>query len=282
MSNSMTRRRFLRSTAAAGIASAAGSGLLNAAEPAKKPATTSYSGPRLNIGIVGTGGRGHNHVEEVHAIPQANVVALCDVDSNILANAAKTIPDAKQFVDFREMLKMQRLDAVLVATPDHTHGVITAAALRAGKHVYSEKPLCHTVAEVRAVTDLARQSGLVTQLGIQIHALETYRRVVELVRADAIGPVREVHIWNNRVRKAYSAEETAPPPNFNYDLWLGPVSMRPFRKGYHPYSWRQWWSFGSGLLGDIGCHLMDVAFWALDLKHPISVVADGGPMSYEN
>jgi predicted dehydrogenase len=170
---------------------------------------------------------------------------------------------------------------VLIATPDHTHAAIAAAALRAGKHVYCEKPLTHTVREARAIADLAKQTKLVTQMGIQIHSMDNYRRVVELIQADAIGPVREVHIWNDR--KNRPAEETVgnPPAELNYDLWLGPLPPQPYRRGFHPYNWRRWWSFGSGLLGDIGCHLMDVAFWALDLKHPTKISAEGSPRSDE-
>src|SRR5205823_10474182 len=138
-----------------------------------------------------------------------------------------------------------------------------------------EKPLAHTVREVRAITELAAQTGRVTQLGIQIHAMDNYRRVVEIIQAGMIGPVTQVEIWNNRSNRAVNPAEAPIPSTLNYDLWLGPVSQRPFRPDYHPYNWRRWWAFGSGMLGDIGCHLMDVAFWALDLKYPIRVSCDG-------
>ncbi|MEO6435056.1 MAG: Gfo/Idh/MocA family oxidoreductase [Tepidisphaeraceae bacterium] len=273
MSNPITRRRFL-STTAATVATASALPALAADAPA--PAATAPV-KKLNIGIVGVGGRGFDHVREIKPIENARVVALCDVDSGRLANAAGTIEHAAHFVDFRDMLKMSNLDAVVVATPDHTHAVATAAALRAGKHVYCEKPLTHTVREARAIAKLAEATKLVTQLGIQVHSMENYRRVVELVQAGAIGAVREVHIWNNRTNRAVSASEVPPPVSLNYDLWLGPVSQRPFNPDYHPYNWRRWWAFGSGMLGDIGCHLMDVAFWALDLGSPTRVQADGSP-----
>jgi predicted dehydrogenase len=177
---------------------------------------------------------------------------------------------------------MKDLDAVLIATPDHLHAPITAAALRAGKHVYCEKPLTRTIREARRIVDLAKQTKLVTQMGIQIHAFDNYRRVVEIIQSGAIGPVHEVHIWNNRTNRPADATVVDPvPATFNYDQWLGPVSQRPLLKGYHPYNWRRWWAFGSALLGDIGCHLMDVAFWALELEHPTRIKAGGSPLSEE-
>jgi predicted dehydrogenase len=154
--------------------------------------------------------------------------------------------------------------------------------LRAGTHVYCEKPLTHTVREARAISDLSKQSGLCTQMGIQIHAMDNYKRVVELIQAGAIGKVTEVHIWNQRANRAAEKGKQAPvPASLNYDLWLGPVPPRPFNPGYHPYNWRRFWAFGSGMLGDIGCHLMDVAFWALDLKHPTRIEAQGAPLDDE-
>jgi len=267
----ISRRRFLAASAAAAAAAVAALPALGA--PSSAPATQ----PRkLNIGIIGVTGRGGDHVREVSAIPTANVIALCDVDSNNLASAKKLIPAAATFADFRNLLKVPNLEAVVVATPDHTHAVITAAALRAGKHVYCEKPLTHTIAEARAITELAKQTNRVTQLGIQIHAMDNYRRVVELIRARAIGPVTEVHIWNGRVNRPADPKECAPPASLNYDLWLGPVPPRPYHADFHPFNWRRRWAFGEGLFGDIGCHLMDVAFWALDLKSPTRITADGG------
>jgi predicted dehydrogenase len=231
----------------------------------------------LNIGIVGVVHRGFDHVKEIHALPTANIVALCDVDANHLVHGARYVTAAKTYVDFRDMLKHPELEAVVVSTPDHTHAQITAAALRAGKHVYCEKPLTHTVAEARAITELAAKSNLCTQLGIQIHAMDNYRRVVELIRAGAIGQVEEVHIWNNRTNRPAEGQQVPPPAALNYGLWLGPVPPMPFKSDYHPYNWRRYWAFGEGMLGDIGCHLMDIAFWALDLKYPTRISAEGGP-----
>jgi predicted dehydrogenase len=171
---------------------------------------------------------------------------------------------------------------VLIAVPDHSHAVLTAAALHAGKHVYCEKPLTRTIREARAIVDLAAKTGLVTQMGIQIHSFDNYRRVVEIIQSGAIGQVAEVQIWNNRHNPPADTTVIDPvPTTFNYDLWLGPMAMRPLLKGYHPYNWRRFWPFGSALLGDIGCHLMDPAFWALDLKYPSKITCSSSPMSGE-
>ena len=236
---------------------------------------------QLNVGVIGVGGQGAGHVRNLANTPTAKVVALCDVDVNHLVHAARICTDAKVYVDFRDMLRHPELHAVLISTPDHTHAVMCAAALRAGKHVYCEKPLTHTVAEARAITDLAQQSGLVTQLGIQMHAPDNFRRVVELLRAGAIGTVRDVHIWHQRERGKIDTSEAPPPATLNYDLWLGPVPPRPYKASFHPFYWRQWWAFGTGMLGDIGCHLMDAAFWALDLKYPTRVSTQGAGLSDE-
>jgi len=266
--NQSTRRQFLQATAAAALA------------PSLARATGPTSGParKLNVALVGIGGRGTDHLNEVSALPNASIVAVCDVDSNNLASANKKVPAAKAFVDFRDAIKLPGVDAVLIATPDHTHAVVAAAAMRAGKHVYCEKPLAHTIKETRVLTELAAERKLVTQLGTQIHAMENYRRVVELIRANAIGAVREVHMWNNRTNRAPSnAQVVDPPASLNYDLWLGPAAKRPYHPDFHPFNWRRYWSFGEGLMGDIGCHYLDLPFWALGLKHPtrVSAVAPG-------
>jgi len=273
-----TRRSFLAALAATPAIAAARTD--SSSTPIK---TTAIQPPRkLNIAIVGTGGRGMDHVRECAGLATANVVALCDVDAGNLTNAGRTIIKPPVYVDFREMLEKQKdIEAVIVATPDHTHAVITAAALRAGKHVYCEKPLAHTIHETRAITDLAARSGLVTQMGIQIHSLDNYRRVVDLIKAGAIGVVSEVHIWNNRHKGPTDAAVSKPPASLHYDLWLGPLSSRPYHSDYHPFNWRWRWDFGTGLLGDIGCHLMDIAFWALDLRAPTTISAEGSPLSAE-
>ena len=277
MTRSISRRHLLGSAAA--VAAVGALPALAAAQDAA-PATSASTPAekKLRIGVVGIGGQGFWHVNQILPIKNAEIVALCDVDARSLVRAARAVPKADVFVDFRDLLKQTKgLDAVLVATPDHGHAPVTAAALRAGKHVYCEKPLTHTVREARAISDLAKQTKLVTQMGIQIHAMDNYKRVVELIKAGAVGKVGEVHIWNNRNIRMVDPQPVPPPATLNYDLWLGPVPPRPFLASYHPFSWRRYWAFGSGLLGDIGCHLMDVAFWALDLTHPTRVTCEGSP-----
>jgi predicted dehydrogenase len=275
----ISRRHLLTSSAAAAGLAAAGAFPTLAVAQDGSPATAPppAAEQKLKIGVVGIGGQGHWHVTQVLPIKNAEIVALCDVDANMLVRAARMVPKAATFTDFRDMLKdVKDLDAVLIATPDHTHAPIAAACLRGGKHVYCEKPLTHTVREARTISDLAKQSGLCTQMGIQIHAMDNYKRVVELVKAGAVGKITEVIIWNNRNNRPASTAPVPVPARLNYDLWLGPVPPRPFVADYHPYNWRRHWAFGEGMLGDIGCHLMDVAFWALDLQHPTRVEALGG------
>ena len=274
MTRPISRRQLLGSAAAAAAVSA-----LPAIAGAQAATQSAAAEKKLRVGVVGVGRQGFWHVNQLLPIKNAQIVALCDVDARSLVRAARAVPKAEVFVDFRDMLKEAKdaVDAVLIATPDHAHAPVTAAALRAGKHVYCEKPLTHTVREARAIADLATQTKLVTQMGIQIHAMDNYRRVVELIKAGAIGKVSEVHIWNNRSIRMVDPQPVPPPASLNYDLWLGPVPPRPFLASYHPFSWRRYWAFGSGLLGDIGCHLMDVAFWALDLTHPTRVSCEGSP-----
>jgi predicted dehydrogenase len=263
MRNPISRRTFLASTA---VAAAASTNLFSA--PSTQP-------PKINVGLVGVGGRGYGNLWELSKSPNANIAALCDVDSTSLQTAAASFPSAKTFTDFRDLLHHPNLDAVLIGTADHTHAVITAAALRAGKHVYCEKPLCHTISELRAITALANETHLVTQLGVQNHAQPNVRHVIELIQSNVIGPVHDVHIWHNRVRKAFKTDEAPIPSSLNYDLWLGPAAMRPFRLGYHPYSWRNWWDFGNAELGDQSCHFLDIVFSALKLTHPTRIESIG-------
>ncbi len=229
---------------------------------------------KLDVGVVGVGGRGAANLD---AVAQENVVALCDVDARHLAAAGERFGRAARYADFRRMLDGHALDAVVVSTPDHTHAVVASAAMRAGAHVYCEKPLAHTVREARALADLAKAEGRVTQMGTQIHAGENYRRVVELVKSGAIGPVSAVHVFCD---KDWSASEPpsgehAVPAHLDYDIWLGPAQPVPFHPTFHPASWRRYWAFGGGTIADMACHYLDLAFWALALRDPIAVEADG-------
>ncbi len=237
---------------------------------------------RLNLGVVGVAHQGQYDLGEVAT---ENIVALCDVDSEYLAAAVQKYPAASTYRDFRRLLDRRDLDAVVVATPDHTHAVAAVAALRSGRHLYCEKPLARTISETRVITETARRMRRVTQLGTQIHAGSNYRRVVELVQSGAIGEVSEVHVWVAATYGGHDAPKETPPvpANLDYDLWLGPVDWRPYSPEYVPIKWRNWWVFGGGALADFGCHFMDLPHWALGLSRPASAeVVDGPPVHEES
>jgi predicted dehydrogenase len=235
---------------------------------------------KLNIGIIGTANRA---AENIDGVSSQNIVALCDIDDNFLTEAAEQFPKAKKYTDFRKLIEHPGLDAVVVSTADHTHAVATLAALQAGKHVYCEKPLTHTVQEARAVAEAAARYKRATQMGTQIHAGDNYRRVVEVIQSGVIGNVSEAHVfchksWGGGDRP----KETPPvPKHIHFDLWLGPAPARPYHSQYLPVNWRRWWDFGGGTLGDMGCHYMDLAHWALELRHPETIEAEGPPVHSE-
>ncbi|HXG24951.1 MAG TPA: Gfo/Idh/MocA family oxidoreductase [Chthonomonadales bacterium] len=273
MSRSITRRCFLQSTAV-GMA-----GFWLAAEASKARATSPNE--KLDIGIIGVANRG---ADNLRGVSSQNIVALCDVDENYLSAAAQNYPSAKTYHDFRKLLEQKGLDAVVISTPDHTHAPATILALQAGLHVYCEKPLTHSVYEARVVAELAKKHRCITQMGTQIHAGSNYRRVVELVKSGAIGKVAEVHVW---VSGGYAGgdrpADTPPvPPHLHWDLWLGPAPVRPYHPAYVPFHWRGWWDFGNGTLGDMACHHMDLPYWALDLRHPLTIESEGPPVHPES
>ncbi len=262
----LTRRQFGRSAAATAAA------FLSV--PAALRARNLNS--RLNIAVIGPGGRG---AANLRAVADENIVALCDVDQKRAASAFERFPKAAKHRDFRKMLDQlaTQIDAVVVSTPDHTHAPAAAMALKMGKHCYCEKPLTHCVYEARAVAGLAAKKKVATQMGTQIHATDNYRRAVELVTSGAIGPVEEVHVWCGKDRRATppSDQPQAVPAHLDWDLWLGPAPVRPYDPCYVPGNWRWWWDFANGLLGDMGCHYMDLPFWALKLRYPTTVEAEG-------
>ena len=269
-----TRRHVLMTGAALGAALTA-PGCLSA--PRRRPRDPNE---KLDLGFIGVANRAASNLE---GCAGENVVALCDVDEIYLGAASEAHPNARRYVDYRVMLDKERLDAVVVSTADHTHAPATLAALELGLDVYCEKPLTHTVREARAVAEAAKRYGAVTQMGTQIHAEANYRRVVELVQSGAIGSVHTCHAW---VDKSWGGGERpkdtpAVPPTLHYDLWLGNAPYRPYHPDYLPAVWRRWWDFGGGTLGDMGCHLIDLAFWALDLEHPTRVSAAGPPVHPE-
>jgi Oxidoreductase family, NAD-binding Rossmann fold/Oxidoreductase family, C-terminal alpha/beta domain len=229
---------------------------------------------KLNIAAIGLGGIGSH---DAKSVSDQNLVALCDVDQNILGAQSKLYPKAKCHADYRKMLETQKdIEAVLVATPDHSHAVITMAALKMGKHVHCQKPLTHSVSEARAICKAAKEAKVATQMGNYGHATEEHRLMSELVWAGAVGTVREVHAGSNRyppitLRGIPRPKDTPPvPKTLNWDLWVGPSQMRPYNPTYHPFAWRTWWDFGSGVLGDIACHELSPVFKALKLhdRHP--------------
>ena len=247
------------------------------------PGKSSSPNEKLDIAVVGVSRRGGANLGGVRS---QNIVALCDVDANLLDKAARGFPKAAKFADFRKMLdKMHnQIDAVVVSTPDHTHAPAAAAAMKLGKHCYCEKPLTHTVGECRTLIELAARGKLVTQMGTQIHADSNYRRVVEIVRSGMIGPVGKVHVWHTVSYGVKGRPKDTPsiPKNLNWDLWLGPAPKRPYHPCYLPGSWRRWLDFGTGGLGDFGCHYMDLPFWALKLRHPTGIEAEGPPQHAES
>ncbi len=269
----LTRRDFLCASAAAGAATLAVPALLHAKSPNSK----------LNVAVIGPCGRGEAQLEAAAAME--NVVAVCDIDDNNLAAVARRHPKARTYVDFRKMLDAMHksIDVVMVSTPDHNHAPAAAMAMRLGKHCYCEKPLTHSVYETRVLAEIAKQQKLVTQMGTQIHAEDNYRRVVEIVQSGAIGPVTEVLVWCSKSwGDGGRPKETPPvPKNIHWDQWIGPARFRPYHPCYLPFYWRRWWDFGNGTLGDMACHIMDIAFWALNLRYPTTIVAEGPPVSSE-
>jgi len=234
---------------------------------------------RLNIAGVGVGGMGAGDIGAV--APGNNIVALCDVDSRRAEETMKKFPDARQFTDFRRMFDgMEKgIDAVVVATPDHTHAVAAMAAIQRGKHVYCEKPLAHSVGEVRALMRAAREHKVVTQLGNQGHSFDSIRTFCEWIWDGAIGEVHTIHAgcaaMNSAVDDLPRLKERHPvPKGVDWDLWLGPAQERPYHPAYMPGSWRSWVPFGNGTVGDWTCHVVDPVFWALDLGLPSTIQAE--------
>lgn len=270
MTSRVSRRDFLKAGSAAGLATVA-LGVWS-----EVPAADSKSpSEKLNIGFVGTSGQAGFSIDNCKS---QNIAALCDIDDKLLDQAAARFPMARKYNDFRKLLDDEKLiDAVVVATPDHIHAPASVYAMKLGKHVYCEKPLTHSVYEARVCAETAAKQKVATQMGTQIHAGDNYRRVVEIIQAGTIGNVNMVHVW---VGKGWGGgerpKETPPvPTNLHWDLWLGPAPKRDYHPTYLPANWRRWWDFGGGTLGDMACHYMDLPFWALKLRHPKTIAAEG-------
>ncbi len=274
--NPLSRRDFLQRGSA--VTLSAGLWRWNEAH-----ADSTSPNEKLNIACIGTANRAEADIEGVQG---EHIVALCDVDRDYLDRASKDITGVRRYADYREMLEAEagKIDAVVIATADHQHAPAAIRAIRKGLHVYCEKPLTHTVQEARLIADAAREQGVATQMGTQIHAQDNYRRVVELVQAGTIGDISDVHVWVGKVWGGGDrpAEAQKPPASLNWELWLGPAPERPYAAGqYHPAQWRRWWDFGQGTLGDMACHYMDLPFWALNLRHPVRCETEGPPVNAE-
>jgi predicted dehydrogenase len=277
MSNRASRRGFMQTTAGISAGYFIGGSLTGRAEQSPSE--------KIRIAGVGVGGKGDSDISQAGMF--GDVVAICDIDEGHLESKAAQMPKAKKYFDFRKMLEEmdKSIDAVVVSTPDHTHAVAAAMAMRLGKHVYCQKPLTYTVKEARVLRELANEKKVCTQMGNQGTAHPGLRTGVEVIRSGAIGDVTELHVWTNRpvwpqspsVTKRPS--EVPIPPSIHWDEFIGPAPYRPFggdknqrgRYTYHPFNWRGWWDFGTGALGDMGCHTANMAFMALKLGYPSKV-----------
>jgi len=274
-----SRRDFLKTSSALSAA------LWVSGSAAAKPSRSANE--KLNVAAIGAGGKGRTDLR--NCAESENIVALCDVDDKRAAESYVKYPRAELFTDFRKMLDRRTdIDAVLVSTPDHTHAVAAIAAMKCGKHVYCQKPLTHSVYEARMMRKVAQETGVATQMGNQGHSLDGTRGIVELVRAGVIGNVREAHVWTDRPGKYWKqplerpTERPSMRAKLDWDLWLGPAPERPYHPVYVPHDWRAWWDFGTGALGDMGCHVADTAFWALNLGAPKTVSAQASEVHPES
>lgn len=271
MARKSNRREFLQTTAAV-----AGVGFFSSvarSQDSKSP------NERIRFGCIGIGGKGSSDTGD--ATKHGDVVAVCDVDGKQLENASKNprLKEARQFQDYRKMLDElgQSIDAVTVSTPDHTHAVAAAKAMRMGKHCFCQKPLTHDIWEARKLAEIAREMKVATQMGNQGTAGNPLREAAAIVKSGALGAIKEVHVWTNRPiwpqGEARPTKEQTPPPHVNWEMFLGPAPYRPYADIYHPFKWRGWWDFGTGALGDMACHTFNMPYMGLDLKDPTSVQA---------
>jgi predicted dehydrogenase len=303
--NGISRRGFLRGV----IGSAAGITIL----PRYVLGGAGFTPPseKLNVAVIGAGNQGINDMRALLECSDVQIVAVCDVDEKTESpwlervtgrgpairivekhysgkERSKDYKRCAEYVDFRKMFDREKnIDAVLIATPDHNHATATMWAIKNKKHVYCEKPLTHSIFEARKITQAAREAGVVTQMGNQGHSGEGIRMTVEWIRDGAIGDIREVHSWSNHQGRRQNTPTERPtdtppiPKGLDWDLWLGPRPKRPYHPVYHPAFWRAWWDFGNSTIGDMACHNLDPAFWALDLGHPESVEASSSNFTDE-
>lgn len=276
--NSITRRNFIRYSTLASVAVLTAPSIIHGQNLNEK----------IRVACIGVGGKGSSDTDSAKSLG-GEIVALCDVDENTLNAKAQKYPEAKKYRDFRKMLEEmdKQIDAVTVSTPDHVHAVAAAMAIKMGKHVYCQKPLTHSVYEARVLRELARQKKVATQMGNQGSAGDGLRRAIEVIQAGVIGPVRELHVWSNRPIWPQGIDrppgEDPVPPTLDWDLWIGPAPYRPYKKNvYHPFNWRGWIDFGTGALGDMACHTVNMPFRALKMGYPSLIEAeDSTPMNKE-
>ncbi|ASZ10423.1 Gfo/Idh/MocA family oxidoreductase [Chitinophaga pendula] len=272
----MDRRQFL----ANGAAIAAGFTIL----PRHVLGGPGYIAPsdKLNIAAIGAGGKGSYNIQQAFNNGSDNIVALCDVDDRQAQDSRQKHPKAKYYKDFRTLLEKERknIDAVMVSTPDHMHAVIAMAAMQLGKHVYVEKPLTHDIYEARMLTQAAQRYKVVTQMGNQGSSGDDTRLIEAYINIGVIGQVQQVHCWTNRPVWPQGIptpkNKMTVPAGVDWDLWIGTAPMRDYNEAYMPFRWRGWWDFGTGALGDMACHIMDVPFRALELGYPSSVECSAG------
>jgi len=232
---------------------------------------------KIAFASVGIGGKGSSDSSDAGRF--GDMVAICDVDEGTLKAGAKRFPKAKQYTDFRKMLceMGKSIDAVTVSTPDHTHAPAALMAMRMGKHCFCQKPLTHTIYEARLMAKVAKDMKVATQMGNQGTASSSLRKAAAIVKSGALGPVKEVHVWTNRPIWPQGGERPAPvpcPAHLKWDLWLSVAPPRPYANGYHTFAWRGWWDFGTGALGDMACHTVNMPYMALNLRDPVSVQAE--------
>jgi predicted dehydrogenase len=269
MPSKNTRREFLKVTAATGVGFWVAGGLQ--AQESKSP------NEKIRMASVGVGGKGSSDSSDAGS--RGEMVAICDVDTARLEGAGKKWPNAKQYTDYRKMLEEmgEKIDAVTVSTPDHNHAPAGLMAMRMGKHCFCQKPMTHSIYEARLMGQTAKEKGVATQMGNQGTAGSDLRKAAAMMRAGRLGTVTEVHVWTNRPIWPQGGERPAPqdpPANLKWEQWIGPAPMRPYGPGYHPFSWRGWWDFGTGALGDMACHTMNMPYMGLDLRDPVSVQAE--------
>ena len=282
MTKRTTRRSFIGRSAAAG---AVGVGYWAGTTPQLNAQESALQG--LAAGCIGVGGKGGSDTSHI-AEQGVNIAALCDVDGNTLNKKGREFKDAQKFDDFREMLdKMgDKIDIVTVSTPDHTHAAAAVRAMRMKKHVYCQKPLTWSIAEARLMRETAAEQGVVTQMGNQGTSENGLREAVEVIQSGAIGDVSSVHVWSNRPvwpqGKGRPAGEDPVPESLNWNAWIGPAPMRPYKQGaYHSFNWRGWVDFGTGALGDMACHTTNMPVMALKLWDPVAVTATKNPGLFE-